>query len=66
MDSRETMSDRFSTHGEFPDLPIVFWRNGASNARGIHIRKENQSPEFEKIQPISRNYVFSNVKGSVL
>ena len=41
-DSRETMSDRFSTHGEFPDLPIVFWGNGASNARGIYIKKENQ------------------------
>ena len=60
MDSRETMSDRFSTHGEFPDLPIVFWGNGASNARDIHIGKENQSPEFKKNQPISKIYVFSN------
>ena len=57
--SPELMFGRFSRYGESPDLPIVIRRNGERYSRGIHNIKENQPPEFGKIRPISKTYVFT-------
>ena len=36
----------FSFHGEFPDLPIGFWRIGENVVRDIYDKKTNPKSKF--------------------